>query len=123
MSAQRFSRPLTPLEAFLDQFSRACLPFVTAQTCALFAFVVFIAFCGIKYRRTGTFPSVDDCLRVALTTVTLLTGVIAVLGLLLPTPPAPPELSEAVLRAMGLTGAVALFSYAGKTLHQVFKKE
>lgn len=111
---------LSPLEALLDQWARVCLPYLTAQTCSLAGLGVFVFFGLVKWGRDGAFPSTDDCLRVALTTVTLLTAVVAVFGLLLPTPPAPPELNDNVLRAVGLAVAVALFSYAGKTLGQVF---
>jgi hypothetical protein len=53
--------------------------------------------------------------------VTLITAFVAIVGLLLPTPPAPPELSEGVLRTVGLTSGIALTSYALKTLRQLFK--
>jgi hypothetical protein len=82
-----------------------------------------MVFFFLKWRRDKAVPPIEDCLRVALTTVTMLTGLIAVLGLLLPTPPAPPDvMSESTLRAMGLVVAVALFSYTAKTLHQLFKE-
>ncbi len=34
--------PLNPLEAFLDKVGRAALPFITPQTCALAALLIFI---------------------------------------------------------------------------------
>jgi hypothetical protein len=46
-----------------------------------------------------------------------------VLGLLLLTPPAPPEMNDGLLRAMGLTASVSLFSYTGKILHEIFTKK
>ncbi|HET9225947.1 MAG TPA: hypothetical protein VFR31_04730 [Thermoanaerobaculia bacterium] len=115
--------PSNGLEALLDRWSRACLPYLTPQTTAVLALLVWAAFVLFKFRRDQAFPSLEDCLRVALTTVTLLTGLIAVMGLLLPTPPAPPEMNDGVLRAMGLTSSVSLFSYTGKILHEVFTKK
>ena len=115
--------PLNGLEALLDGWSRACLPYLTPQTAAVLALVVWAGFVLFKLRRDKAIPSLEDCLRVALTTVTLLTGVVAVLGLLLPTPPAPPEMNDGLLRAMGLTASVSLFSYTGKILHEIFTKK
>ncbi|HEV2843823.1 MAG TPA: hypothetical protein VG477_03175, partial [Thermoanaerobaculia bacterium] len=81
--------------------ARAALPFITPQTCALAALLIFVGFCWIKLQQDNEVPSVDDCMRVALSTVTLLTAVVATLGLLLPTPPAPPEMNPGVVRAIG----------------------
>lgn len=115
--------PLPPLQALLDRWGRASLPYLSLQMCALAALGMFGLFVALKLLRDRSFPSTEDCLRVALTTVTLLTSVVAVCGLLLPTPPAPPELDQNVLRAVGLTVAVALFSYAAKILSQVFSSK
>ncbi|HSG39268.1 MAG TPA: hypothetical protein VLE27_06490 [Thermoanaerobaculia bacterium] len=115
--------PLNPLETFLDSVGRATLPFITPQTCALAALMIFVGFCWIKLRQDQELPSVDDCLRVALSTVTLLTAVVSTLGLLLPTPPAPPEMNPGVVRGLGLASAVALSSYAGKSLLQLFSRK
>jgi len=115
--------PLNPLEAFLDEVGRAALPFITPQTCALAALLIFFGFCWIKFQQDKELPSVDDCMRVALSTVTLLTAVVATLGLLLPTPPAPPEMNPGVVRGIGMASAVALSSYAGKSLIQLFSRK
>jgi hypothetical protein len=112
-----------PLATQLDLWSRACLPYVTPQMCFLAALGMFAVFSALKILRDKSFPSVDDCLRVALTTVTLLTALVAVLGLLLPTPPAPPEMNEGVLRSVGLTSGIALSMYALKTLAQAFSSK
>lgn len=111
---------LNPIATRLDLWSRACLPYVTPQMCFLAALAVFTVFCTLKVVRDKAYPSIDDCLRVALTTVTLLTAMVAVLGLLLPTPPAPPEMNEGVLRSVGLTSGIALSTYALKTFAQTF---
>jgi len=115
--------PSNPLEDFLDAVGRATLPFITPQTCALAALFIFILFSWLKYRQDKEIPSVDDCMRVALSTVTLLTAVVSTLGLLLPTPPAPPEMNPGVVRSLGLASAVALSSYAGKSLLQLFSRK
>jgi hypothetical protein len=112
---------LTPLAAWLDQWSRALLPYASLQTCGLLGLLMFFCFFTLKLRKTREIPEVDDCIRVALSTVTLLTAFVAILGLLLPTPPAPPELGEGVLRTVGLTAGIALISYALKTLRQLFR--
>jgi hypothetical protein len=112
--------PLTPLEAVLDAAGRATLPFITPQTCALAALLTFFVFFGIKLRQDKELPSTEDCMRVALSTVTLLTAVVSLFGLLLPTPPAPPEMNPGVLRAIGMASTVALFSYSSKILFQLF---
>jgi hypothetical protein len=111
---------LNPLATYLDHWSRACLLYVTPQMCFLAALGMFALFSALKFARDGALPSIDDCLRVALTTVTLLTAIVAVLGLLLPTPPAPPEMNEGILRSVGLTSGIALSTYALKTLAQAF---
>ena len=125
MIASTGAPQLNPLATHLDHWSRACLPYVTPQMCLLAALGMFAVFSTLKVVRHGSLPSVDDCLRVALTTVTLLTALVAVLGLLMPTPPAPPEMNESVLRSVGLTSGIALSTYALKTLGQAFsaKKE
>lgn len=114
------SAPLNPLEAALDAVGRATLPFISPQTCALAALLTFFVFFGIKLRQDKELPSTEDCMRVALSTVTLLTAVVSLLGLLLPTPPAPPEMNPGVLRAIGMASTVALFSYSSKILVQLF---
>lgn len=120
MNASAGAVPLNPVAAHLDRWSRACLPYVTPQMCFLVALATFAAFFAVKVSRDRCLPSIDDCLRVALTTATLLTAVVAVLGLLLPTPPAPPEMNEGVLRSVGLSSGIALSGYALKTLTQAF---
>lgn len=117
------SASLNPLEAVLDAVGRSALPFITPQTCALAALLIFVGFGWVKLRRDQEMPSMDDCMRVALSTVTLLTAVVATLGLLLPTPPAPPEMNAGVVRGIGLASAVALSSYAVKSLIQLFSRK
>ena len=117
------SASLNPLEAFLDAVGRFALPFITPQTCALAALPIFLGFCWVKFRQDKELPSMDDCMRVALSTVTLLTAVVSTLGLLLPTPPAPPEMNPGVVLGIGLASAVALSSYAGKSLFQLFSRK
>jgi hypothetical protein len=112
---------LTPFAAWLDHSSRAILPYASLQMCGLAGLLMFFGFLALRLYKTREIPEADDCLRVGLTTVTLLTAFIAFVGLLLPTPPAPPELSEGVLRTVGLTSGIALISYALKTLKQLFK--
>ncbi|MBW8876380.1 MAG: hypothetical protein JF614_15540 [Acidobacteria bacterium] len=89
--------------------------------CGLAGLVMFFGFLALRLYKTREVPEADACLRVGLTTVTLLTAFVAFVGLLLPTPPAPPELSEGVLRTVGLTSGIALISYTLKTLKQLFK--
>jgi hypothetical protein len=120
MSASDGAPPLNPLASQLDRWSRAYLPYATPQTCFLAALAMFAIFFVLKVMRDRALPSIDDCLRVAFTTVTLLTAMVAVLGLLLPTPPAPPEMNEGILRSVGLTSGVALSIYALKTLAEAF---
>ncbi|HKI03037.1 MAG TPA: hypothetical protein VKK31_13765 [Thermoanaerobaculia bacterium] len=120
MIASAGAPQLNPIAARLDLWSRACLPYVTPQMCFLAALGMFAVFFTLKVVRDKALPSVDDSLRVALTTVTLLTAMVAVLGLLLPTPPAPPEMNEGVLRSVGLTAGIALSTYALKTFAQAF---
>ena len=120
MIASAGAPQLNPIATHLDHWSRACLPYVTPQMCFLAALGMFGVFFGLKITRDKALPSIDDCLRVALTTVTLLTAMVAVLGLLLPTPPAPPEMNEGVLRSVGLTSGIALSTYALKTFAQTF---
>ena len=113
---------LTPFAAWLDRLGRAFLPYINPQMCGLTALLIFFGFFALRLYRTREIPEAEDCLRVGLTTVTLLTAFVAIVGLLLPTPPAPPELNEGVLRTVGLTSGIALTSYALKTLRQLFKR-
>jgi hypothetical protein len=115
--------PLSPLEAYLDKVGRAAIPFFTPQSFTLAAFLMFLIFFLVKCRRDKRLPPIDECLRVALGTVTFLTAIVSILGLVLPTPPAPPEMNAGVVRGLGLASAVTLFVYAGNILFEMFTRK
>ena len=111
---------VTSMQALAHEIGMEGLFLLRGQGVFFGAIIVWGLFVAVCLMKTHAFPSLDESVRAAFVTLTLLTSVLAACALLLTSPPAIDELSLGTLRWVGFVALITGFSYALPQLHKLF---